>query len=768
MALNVNTPFGFGTISSASGTTMTLASGAATADWVGRGIKLSASIADRGGQWRKIVSVTSATEIEIEYPWRTELDSADPDFEYLPQSGDAYHISLAFDDIDDGVNVNKLSDVAYEVLDTLVLDGNAWIFDELKTIDFTDRFGSFRVTTNAAFILGNYNSDGLGVNGCLIIGDKPASGFVSVITSNSSGAGGGDFALHGCIVDFSTGAGSGSYFVRTYRGDNHRARLINCSTFGVFGGRYQGIRSLIKDVISTQNQSVIGPFTTKSPMTVEGYTVSDSLQAAYWNGSFSGSGKIVRLKAINISSYIIRFGGTNVSLDMVSWDISEANKGDNPGLILWDSANGSTGYWSSVLSFFANSGGGRIAVFNAANEEQINELSTDGTYQDTEVRARQYDGQSGGIVTFDSGTVLGPFRVELRQYGKEFLQRTLTADTDESLTWRKTDNTLITAADAATALATTNPSTADASYDHSQATYELSGNMQYEEKITAAGVTLTFDLGVTLDSGLSAVAYDLANDAVSYSALGNGAKLSTIALGENQTLTLAVAETYTGNWQIPATGTVELVAGTYDLSAFTFTAGATLNLSSGTATVTVLSDPGIVTTGAGTINIVEPQPVLTITNFPDNSTVTLSQLGFTLITLNNTDSPFTYQTLANQANEYQVKVEASGFEDYFVTLSKTSTTAVWAATEEGSGQAVDDNKQVFMKLMSENEAFIRIANNDPYLVQQRWLDPGWTANWANAVIGDAPSTAEIAGWASLLTLTGWSGISFDANTGEVN
>ena len=74
MALTISSPHATSTIASVSGATVTLSTGIADASWVGRAISLRRNANARGGQWREIVAVNSATEIEIQYPWRTDID----------------------------------------------------------------------------------------------------------------------------------------------------------------------------------------------------------------------------------------------------------------------------------------------------------------------------------------------------------------------------------------------------------------------------------------------------------------------------------------------------------------------------------------------------------------------------------------------------------------------------------------------------------------------------------------------------------------------
>ena len=777
MALTVTSPFASGTIDSASGTTITLLTGTATSDWVGRIIVLSRSIGIRGGQWRRISSFVSATEVEIEYPWRTGLDASNPDLESIPQNGDQFFISLNWADIADGSNVIDQGNNFFTVEDGLTVDGNATLFDEDFAVDFKGNFSSFRVTTNAGFIAGNYNRDGLGVNGGFIAADGP-SGTSSVLTSSTSGANGGDWLWHACCILVRDSPGV--FFVRGYNADSQITRYIDCNINGDLAGRYQGNRRLIRRTNWTKTNSSLGAFEPvtsagASPGVADNIIVSESNQALRWNTSFSGSGTVTGLTAKSISDRIIQFGGANGTLRALNWDISDADvSGSEPFFVNWSSdasAASSLIEWANSLTVSSTTGGGRVAVFNNLGTEISNELSADGSYAEVELVERTFSGSANNDVLFADGVILGPFSGRFRQYGQRFNEFSFQGTSPTIFFWQKTVNLLTSAASASNALAVVNPTTADQIYDHGQATYEQSGNMQYSELITALGVTLTFDLSVTIDSGLGAVSYSLASDSVSYSAVTNGTKLTVVALGENQTLTLSQAGTQSGNWQIPATGTIDLAAGTYDLQAFTFASGSTFNLDSGTATVTVASDPGIITTGAGTINVQVPQPTLSLTGFPDGSTVILSQAGVELDTLNNATSPYTYTVGSGgeTGTTYQFKVIASGKQDFFVTIDSTETTsAPYLGLDEASGQVLNKPSLDFRELMGADAAYQRIVGSDTTLNSQLWEITSWQSEWNTAVVADSPTVGEIAIWIGYLSTTGYDNISFNASTGEAN
>ena len=227
----------------------------------------------------------------------------------------------------------------------------------------------------------------------------------------------------------------------------------------------------------------------------------------------------------------------------------------------------------------------------------------------------------------------------------------------------------------------------------------------------------------------------------------------------------------TGTWNIPSSGIINLEPGIYNLSLFTFASGSTFNLDSGTATVTVASDPGIVTTGAGTINVQVPQPTLSLTGFPDGSTVILSQAGVELDTLNNATSPYTYTVGSGgeTGTTYQFKVVASGKQDFFVTIDSTETTsAPYLGLDEASEQVLSKPSLDFRELMGADATYQRIAGSDTTLNSQLWEITSWQSEWNTAVVADSPAVGEIAIWIGYLSTTGYDNISFNASTGEVS
>ena len=130
------------------------------------------------------------------------------------------------------------------------------------------------------------------------------------------------------------------------------------------------------------------------------------------------------------------------------------------------------------------------------------------------------------------------------------------------------------------------PSDLDALYDRAKAWKIDNFNLEYP----AIGGQLINASGGDLDLG--ALTLDISGSAP----IGAGSKFAGIAAR--------------------STSTINLPQGNVDLTNVTFEAGATLNLDSGNALVTVNNNPGIATTGAGAITFQDPRFDITFTGYP--------------------------------------------------------------------------------------------------------------------------------------------------------
>jgi len=218
-------------------------------------------------------------------------------------------------------------------------------------------------------------------------------------------------------------------------------------------------------------------------------------------------------------------------------------------------------------------------------------------------------------------------------------------------------------------------------------------------------------------------------------------------------------------------------AATFDLSDITFsgntvdvvvdTVAATLQLSE--AQFAFYPDTFVVNTiNGGSVTVEGPVPTLTVTGFPNDSTVVISQAGIQRDLVNDQDSPYTYATESAEADIYTIKVVAAGFEDFIVELDKTVTTSTtWVGIPFDSTDTINTPYGNFFELMAADTAFIRVINGDQTLTKQLWTVASWQAEWDAAVVADTPTSGEIAAWVGYLTSSGYNEISFNASTGEV-
>ncbi len=200
----------------------------------------------------------------------------------------------------------------------------------------------------------------------------------------------------------------------------------------------------------------------------------------------------------------------------------------------------------------------------------------------------------------------------------------------------------------------------------------------------------------------------------------------------------------------PAASTINLAAGTYDLQAFTFASGSTLNLDSGTATVTVASDPGIITTGAGTINIVAPTVAVTISPLISGSRLKIYDTGTTTLVdgVNSSGTSFSFSTGTNSQG-YDIYIVNPGQKSVFINnyiypsssatlpveqtadINYSATAGAYDITLDGSGIGVSadlwlDTANVEIQLATGNNLSqptgISLQNLYSFIIESRYAN----------------------------------------------
>ena len=224
----------------------------------------------------------------------------------------------------------------------------------------------------------------------------------------------------------------------------------------------------------------------------------------------------------------------------------------------------------------------------------------------------------------------------------------------------------------------------------------------------------------------------------------------TIDMAANSTVTLGSKSSYSVSLTVPATGTINIIAGTYDLTAFTFASGSTLNLDSGTATVTVASDPGIVTTGAGTINIVSPTVAVTISPLVSGSRLKIYDTGTTTLVdgVNSSGTSFSFST-GTASQGYDIYIVNPGRKSVFINnyiypsssatlpveqtadINYSATAGAYDITLDGSGIGVSadlwlDTANVEIQLATGNNLSqptgISLQNLYSFIIESRYAN----------------------------------------------
>jgi hypothetical protein len=799
MTLTVSTSFATGTINTASGTNISLATGTAVAGWVGRAIVLNRTISDRGGQWREITAVNSTTSITIASAWNTGSGFESWNQEILPQNGDAFHISHFWDDIDDTTNVLRVDARLYRNVAGLILSGNVTIYDKNVAVDLqTPTVG----TANEVIIGTN---SGIIQAGCLWIFNYATVTAIHDVFGTSAQPAGDLILIDSVIKTINPASISGSQgpFMRLNRGTNAIMRFLGCKFDGMLSGRLQGTRSAVKDSQFVAGLGTFWAFTTQSPIgLIDKPIVIRGPQAFYWSWVTSASGTVRGLNASQISGALISMhntGSTSTVAKLTLIDLVYDNSAPlfitivNTGAVNTTNKVTEDCYSLNIRSFLSGTlnGGGRCALFNNANTAVYNQLSSDGLYPESLMVLRSYDCNAPAstpiTIARDSATrstLLAPYTLRAREYGYQWVTQTFSGSEPASFTWFKALNTFVTAANSAAALAVTNPTTANQIYDHSQATYAGETYMQHAEAITTTdGVTLNLNCNVQINSALSAIAYTPATPAIAISALTAGT-FRTLALGASRTITLVQAAVYAAPLAIPATGTVSLTAaGLYDLRTWTFADGAVV--SSGETVTVIVATPTLVTqlngnkSGAG-ITFVVPAPTIVINGFQPNSNVVISYAGQTLSILNNTSPPFTYTLPAdlNLPATLSLVITKSGFETYTQGVAVVADDVVITVAQipEGSSDTYNSSQVEFQALMIADTGFLRVlagataglADEVKAVRLANFTDAAVKASWALLVAQTVPTSGEIVIWQGYLASTGYSAISFNSSTGVVS
>jgi hypothetical protein len=678
MALTLSTPYIQGTLTGASGATVTDSSKTFTSAVVGRCFRIKTSVSNRGGQIRRITGFTT-TSLTLEYAWNTTLDSGDLFYETLPQSGDGYVISGSFADIFDTTNISRLDTNHYKNVGGLILSGDYFLYDrnilfDAGNADFAAAT-AVKINTAACLQLGDLTQSRTTTNSCQLLITTTDSVTTNITNLFSTAGSAGDFIIYGGNLKVRT-AGA-TPFIRFYRGSDQIVRLINVQIEGLYGGRLQGNRSaFINNKLSDSTNSfgvlsVIAPFNNSGLINNLAAYCS---QAIYQALDQSLSMVLYGVVARSISSNLIQINNvqntTTGTLEITNLDYD----GSAPFFIKSNALAGSGTskvflYYSLQISSLLGSSlsAGKIAVFNSSSSLVTQEISSSGSYASVRLLQRTWTVAQNQSLSYSSGTLSAPYTVRFREYGYDFLEQifaevspsdstknagigyTFFKNANANVTGTKADAlalTNITHSSTSISIASSSPTLQD--IFNSRQAY-LIDNMSVASATTFNGFTLATSLSLSIASGASI-------------ATSTGKTLSVSGV-----VTFAVAADYSAiNLSVAATGVVTFTTGgTADLRNSVFTSGSRITVAAGqilTAIVALAQVPNVI---AGTGVTLISRTTIAISGLAVGSSVGLfDNNGNLLQPVTTSGSTASFSLTYPGALSYSVQARLYGRQDF--------------------------------------------------------------------------------------------------------
>jgi hypothetical protein len=242
-----STPFKAGTISAFSGTSVTVAGFTPDAGDVGRLVIIRTGNARL--QHREITAV-SGQVLTIAHAWDTnpfiDPSSDSRGSDVLPTVGDSICLSYNATDLDaTDVDITITNNRDCLLTGILTTTGGAYI--HFKNLNVTLNYANLRVGTDSGVIFGYYSyfagQDGYSKQICNIV----ETGGLQTSTNGRRSAGA-DFGLIDQYGGSFTCASTGFFFIRAQQGislDDSQFRMLFVDTYGNFGGRIEGNRSMV-------------------------------------------------------------------------------------------------------------------------------------------------------------------------------------------------------------------------------------------------------------------------------------------------------------------------------------------------------------------------------------------------------------------------------------------------------------------------------------------------------------------------------------------
>jgi hypothetical protein len=174
-----------------------------------------------------------------------------------------------------------------------------------------------------------------------------------------------------------------------------------------------------------------------------------------------------------------------------------------------------------------------------------------------------------------------------------------------------------------------------------------------------------------------------------------------------------------------------------------------------------------------------PPPTITVLGFQPLSDVKIIYAGQTLSILNQTSPPFTYNVgdLLLPVT-VTLTITKAGFETYTqgVAIVDSDVSITVAQIPEDSSDTYNSPQVEFQTLMMGDSGFLRVlagatealADEVAAVRLANFSESSVKAAWALLVAETVPTSEEITTWQGYLTSTGYSNISFNSETGEVD
>ena len=525
----LTTPYKSGSITSVSGTTLVGTGVTFDSSDVGRLIILTDG--DGKLQHRKIVTFTSATEVEVDHAWDTTpwLDTVQ---DVEPSAGDLFVVSYLQSDTA-FTGEAQVTDSGEQVrIFNVELTGGAYVHFTNKQVDL--RSSNVEIGSGAGMIFGWYKyiagEDAQVTDSCHIIDDSPHNANNQMGRGTSAGGDFGMLDIYGgnIVVD------KGEVFWRLYcdgKADEMQVRIINAQCFGSYGlgSRVDGNRSIfIATIVGADNNT--GACNARSAVSRVSITAIDSNQAGYvWLSSSSGgpSGRLI-FPRLNELGRVIRSANSGHSGTNVMEIIAKKSEVDQIPIFIVGQGNvtgGSTHlyrYGNLLKPNYVDDSNSvvtdtiKTAVIDATDTTVDTENVTTGTRSELFIRHSDIVTRNGNMVLENGDgtlpsyvTKFAPYKLNSLLFGKQINSATISAEDFYGATQTLLDDLVLTETDKSIIDAYTEIDTPQKFYDRASAyIYDnYAGEATTIVSRTGVDIEATFDIDIDA-SATSAFAFD--------------------------------------------------------------------------------------------------------------------------------------------------------------------------------------------------------------------------------------------------------------------